>query len=110
MIGLHVNQREEEVSMGTITIGLDLAKQVFSACVVDAQGHGWHRVREGYKAEGLAIGNRMRGLLAEFGVVIAKGDTALRRERSPVVRMDRPGAGTALQWRTPTIGCDQLRR
>lgn len=165
--------------MGTITIGLDLAKQVFSACVVDAQGHvlqrrelgrealpvwlaqlpagsvvameacsgahhwarrcetyglvprlmaaqfvkpfrkqrsakndrndaeaiataarqgnmrfvpvktveqqarlSWHRVREGYKAEGLAIGNRVRGLLAEFGVVIAKGDTALRRALS----------------------------
>lgn len=39
----------------------------------------WHRVREGYKAEGLAIGNRLRGLLAEFGIVIGKGDAALRR-------------------------------
>jgi len=39
----------------------------------------WHRVREGYKAEGLAIGNRIRGLLAEFGVVIAPSDAALRR-------------------------------
>lgn len=28
----------------------------------------WHRVREGYKVEGLAIGNRLRGLLAEFGI------------------------------------------
>src|SRR5690606_22553262 len=161
MIGLHVNQREEEVSMGTITIGIDLAKNVFSACVVDARGRvlqrrdlgrealvswlaqlpagtvvameacsgahhwarrcmayglvprlmaaqfvkpfriqrsakndrndaeaiataarqgnmrfvpvkmveqqarlSWHRVREGYKVEGLAIGNRLRGLLA----------------------------------------------
>lgn len=39
----------------------------------------WHRVREGYKVESRAIGNRLRGLLAEFGVVIAQSDLALRR-------------------------------
>ncbi len=39
----------------------------------------WHRVREGYKTESLAIGNRLRGLLAEFGIVIANSDVALRR-------------------------------
>ena len=39
----------------------------------------WHRVREGYKTESLAIGNRLRGLLAEFGIVIANSDAALRR-------------------------------
>ena len=39
----------------------------------------WHRVREGYKAEGLAISNRLRGLLAEFGVVVAQSDAALRK-------------------------------
>lgn len=39
----------------------------------------WHRVREGYKAESLAIGNRIRGLLAEFGVIVAQSDVALRR-------------------------------
>ncbi|SEI40106.1 IS110 family transposase [Frateuria terrea] len=39
----------------------------------------WHRVREGYKAESLAIGNRLRGLLAEFGLVVANSDVALRR-------------------------------
>jgi transposase len=38
----------------------------------------WHRAREGYKTEALAIGNRIRGLLAEFGVVVAKSDAALR--------------------------------
>lgn len=38
----------------------------------------WHRVREGYKVEGLAIANRLRGLLAEFGIVIPNRDTALR--------------------------------
>jgi transposase len=40
----------------------------------------WHRVREGYKVESLAIGNRLRGLLAEFGVVVAQSDLALRRQ------------------------------
>lgn len=39
----------------------------------------WHRVREGYKTESLAIGNRIRGLLAEFGVIVAPSDLALRR-------------------------------
>ncbi len=38
----------------------------------------WHRVREGYKVECLAIGNRLRGRLAEFGIVVAKSDVALR--------------------------------
>lgn len=38
-----------------------------------------HRVREGYKVEALALGNRIRGLLAEFGVVVAKSEIALRR-------------------------------
>lgn len=38
----------------------------------------WHRVREGYKVEGLVISNRLRGLLAEFGVVVPKSDHALR--------------------------------
>ena len=39
----------------------------------------WHRVREGYKVESLAIANRARGLLAEFGVVVPNRDAALRR-------------------------------
>ena len=39
----------------------------------------WHWVREGYKAEALAIGNRLRGLLAEFGIAIANSNVALRR-------------------------------
>ena len=47
---------------------------------VDQQARlAWHRVREGYKAESLAIGNRLRGLLAEFGIVVAQSDLALRR-------------------------------
>jgi transposase len=38
-----------------------------------------HRVREGYKAEQLACGNRLRGALAEFGVIVAPSDAALAR-------------------------------
>ena len=38
----------------------------------------WHRAREGYKAEGLALSNRIRGLLAEFGIVLTQGATALQ--------------------------------
>jgi transposase len=46
---------------------------------VDQQARlSWHRVREGYKTEGLAVSNRLRGLLAEFGVVVAQSDAALR--------------------------------
>lgn len=47
---------------------------------VDQQARlAWHRGREGYKTEGLAVSNRLRGLLAEFGVVVARSDTALRQ-------------------------------
>jgi len=46
---------------------------------VDQQARlAWHRVREGYKVESLAVGNRLRGLLAEFGIAVAKGEPALR--------------------------------
>ena len=176
MVLRHNRHYEEEVSVSTITIGVDLAKVLFSTCEVDGPGHvlrrqdlrrepfglwlaqqpsgtvvameacsgahhrarrcqeyglepriiaaqfvkpfrkssktkndradaeaiataarqgnmrfvpvksvdqqvrlSWHRVREGYKVESLAIGNRIRGLLAEFGVIVAQSDVALRR-------------------------------
>lgn len=48
---------------------------------VDQQARlSWHRVREGHKQAKNAIGNRIRGLLAEFGVTVAQGSTALRRQ------------------------------
>jgi transposase len=47
---------------------------------IDPQARlSWHRVREGYKAKALAISNRLRGLLAEVGIVMTKSDKALRR-------------------------------
>jgi transposase len=48
----------------------------------------WHRVREGYKAESLAIANRLRGLLAEFGVVVAPSDPALRGALADIGKED----------------------
>ncbi|KAF1688659.1 hypothetical protein CSC64_13570 [Pseudoxanthomonas koreensis] len=50
----------------------------------------WHRVREGYKAEALATGNRLRGLLAEFGVVVPQSDAALRRTLADVDALRLP--------------------
>ncbi len=44
-----------------------------------------HRLREGLKEERTACSNRIRGLLAEFGVVIAKSTTMLRERLSEVI-------------------------
>lgn len=47
---------------------------------VDQQARlSWHRAREGCKADKIATGNRIRGLLAEFGVVMPRGEAALKR-------------------------------
>jgi len=51
----------------------------------------WHRVREGYKTENLEVTNRMRGLLAEFGIIIARSQIALRRALPQILeREDLP--------------------
>ena len=44
-----------------------------------------HRVREGYKEERTACINRIRGVLAEFGLVFAKSPKALRAELADVL-------------------------
>jgi transposase len=44
-----------------------------------------HRLREGYKEERTACINRIRGLLAEFGLVFAQTPEVLRRELSDVI-------------------------
>lgn len=38
-----------------------------------------HRLREGWKEERTALGNRIRGLLAEFGLSLARSNAALRK-------------------------------
>lgn len=75
----------------------------------------WHRVREGYKVEGLAIANRLRGLLAEFGVIVANRDPALRQTLADLDAHDLPAEfkellrALAEHWdavRTGVIACD----
>ena len=45
---------------------------------IDQQSMLWvHRLREGFTADRVACINRIRGLLAEFGLVFAQGQTAL---------------------------------
>jgi transposase len=44
-----------------------------------------HRLREGYKEERTACVNRIRGLLAEFGLVFARSPEALRIQLADVI-------------------------
>jgi transposase len=44
-----------------------------------------HRLREGYKEERTACINRIRGLLAEFGVIVAQTPQVLRRQLPEVL-------------------------
>jgi len=48
-----------------------------------------HRMREGWKEERTALGNRIRGLLAEFGVAIPKSRAALGRELALAMHDER---------------------
>ena len=52
----------------------------------------WHRAREGYKADALATSNRLRGLLAEFGVVVPQSDVALRRTLADLDSLSLPAS------------------
>lgn len=58
---------------------------------VDQQARlAWHRAREGYKVDKTAMSNRLRGLLAEFGIVIPKGDKALKNRLASLAADDLP--------------------
>ena len=60
---------------------------------VDQQARlAWHRVREGDKTESLAVSNRLRGLLAEFGVIVPQSDTALRLALADLDKYALPAA------------------
>jgi len=75
---LHKNDRNDAEAIATAARQGNM--RFVPVKTVDQQARlSWHRVREGYKTEALAIGNRLRGLLAEFGIVVARGDAALRR-------------------------------
>ncbi|WP_291222462.1 IS110 family transposase [Dokdonella sp.] len=55
-----------------------------------------HRAREGYKVEHRALGNRIRGLLAEFGRVVPNTDAALRAALADLDHADLPASLNAL--------------
>ena len=62
-----------------------------SVKTVDQQSRlSWHRVREGYKKDALAVMNRLRGLLAEFGIVIGPSAIALRRALADLESLQLP--------------------
>jgi transposase len=63
-----------------------------STKTVDQQARlSWHRVREGYKRDYVEVMNRLRGLLAEFGIVVARSPNALRRAVPAILeRADLP--------------------
>lgn len=52
----------------------------------------WHRAREGYKKDALALSNRLRGLLTEFGLAIRPSAVALRRALSDLDQLGLPDA------------------
>lgn len=56
----------------------------------------WHRVREGHKQAKTAIGNRIRGLLAEFGIIVAQGGVALKRRLAELDEQPIPAELKAL--------------
>lgn len=66
----------------------------------------WHRAREGFKADALALANRMRSLLAELGVTIPRTAAALRQSLANLSELDLPAEFIGLlqtlsaQWRT----------
>ncbi|TQD43053.1 IS110 family transposase, partial [Marilutibacter aestuarii] len=61
-----------------------------------------HRIREGFKADALAASNRLRGILAEFGIVVPRGDAALRRMLAGLGELPVPA--------TMRVALDQLQR
>lgn len=48
-----------------------------------------HRMREGWKEERTALGNRIRGLLMEFGAVYPRSTTALRKGLAEAIHDER---------------------
>jgi transposase len=54
----------------------------------------WHRLREGFKAERTALLNRIRGLLAELGIVTEVGAAKLRRALNELLAEQTDGTLT----------------
>lgn len=49
----------------------------------------WHRVRAGYQDDRRALVNRLRGLLGEFGIWVARSAPALLRQLAPLAEDER---------------------
>jgi transposase len=52
----------------------------------------WHRLREGWKAERTALLNRIRGLLAEMGIIVDIGAVKLRRALNALLDTQTDGS------------------
>jgi transposase len=67
-----------------------------------------HRLREGRLADRTALCNQLRGLLAEYGVILPKGVTSLRR-RLPALLEDAENGLSDLFRRLAAQGYQQLQ-
>jgi transposase len=56
-----------------------------------------HRVREQIKGERVAVGNQIRGLLAEYGIVLAQGWRALKRGLPEILEDAQNGLSAMLR-------------
>jgi len=69
-----------------------------------------HRTRQGFVEERTACYNRLRGLIAEFGIVLPQKVICLRREIGAHLE-DLPGMPTCVSatcWRTPQTSMQRL--
>ena len=70
----------------------------------------WHRLREGWKAERVALLNRIRGLLAELGIVSEVGAAKLRLKLGELLAEQSDGVLTAEPIRLMVQSvCEQLK-
>jgi transposase len=69
---------------------LDVRMRFVAAKTVEQQARlARHRMREGWKEERTAIGNRIRGLLMEFGLVFPRSTAALRKGLAEALHDER---------------------
>jgi transposase len=64
-----------------------------------------HRVRQGFIEERTATINRLRGLLAEFGVVLPQKTAEVRRRATEWLEQLPPRAACALRKMRDTLNC-----
>ena len=67
-----------------------------------------HRTRQGFVGERTATYNRLRGLIAEFGIVLPQKVTCLRRSIPKTCRVT-PTNALVTSWLTPIISIPGLR-